>query len=199
MAIYSCGVRMNWRGQLCMNIHHYETTNPLNSSQEDELVDGIDAVYGGLDTVNNSMDDDWGVNAIDLRRVDLPDLPSVRIVPTSPTEGDAVGNNAIVNQASLLVSFSARTTKPRRGRSYLPGFHSARLNDGGTFDADATNAAATWANAILNIALTGDSAVKVAVTYTGDPPRVTAWNPLTDFSVNGNPAIQRRRRLGQGV
>lgn len=199
MAIYSAGVRMAWRGNLVMNVHHYSTTNPLSDAQQDELAQGINDAYDLLETPGNDLDDDWELNAVDIRRVDLPDLPSARIVPSSPAAGTSIAANATANQVALLVSFSARTTKPRRGRSYLAGFVGAETNDGGTWGADATNAAAAWAQAIMTITLTGDTAEKVAVTYTGTPPRVTVWNVLTDFAVTGNPAIQRRRRLGQGV
>jgi hypothetical protein len=77
--------------------------------------------------------------------------------------------------------------------------HADSITDGGVWNASVVQDAEDWANAVQTLTLTGDTLEKVAVLYAGTPPAVANFNVLDNFTVQANPAIQRRRRLGSGA
>lgn len=199
MAIYHVTANQTLRTQTIQNIHHYATSNPLEPAQIQELVDGMRAAYEELVDAP-SMSDNWSLNNAFVRRVDQPDLPSaVYSFTAGPLAGTQSGPDTGVNQWAALVSFYAPTTRPRRGRTYLGGLHGNVIGDNGFITAPNLAAMALWGDAIMTITLTGDTAQKCAVRYTGDPPQVTTFNVFTEFVPRSNPAVQRRRRIGTGV
>lgn len=199
MAVYHVTANQTLRTQVIQNIHHYTTSNPLEPAQIQELVDGMRAAYEELVDVP-AMTDNWSLVNAFVRRVDQPDLPSAVYTFTEGTLTGSIGNaDPGVNQWAALVSFYAPTTQPRRGRTYLGGVHGDGIGDNGFINSTVLAGMALWGEAIMSITLTGDTAQKCAVRYTGDPPQVTTFNVFTEFVPRSNPAVQRRRRIGTGV
>lgn len=199
MAVYQVVALQRWRNQEVRNVHHYETTDVLDTDQEQEVADAVRAAYDNLQ-FSTGLDDDWTLYGIEIRRVDVPDLPSAQYGFTSgDLDGSFEQDNKMVNQIAGLVSFRAPTQKPRRGRSYLAGFnHNDVSGDGGTWTPAKQSDMSLWAEDMLEISVTGDTLHKVAASYTGEPPRVTAFNRFTVHVVRSNPATQRSRRQGEG-
>jgi hypothetical protein len=197
MAVYNITALMTWREQSCRNVFHYETTSELDASQLQEAADEVRAAYVLLDNSTN-LANDWILQGINARRVDVADLPGVDV---SFTSGSFTGSSAVggvINQAALIVSGQALTTKPRRVRTYLCGIIEDRLNDAGFWDATILGRADFWRDAMDQISVTGDTLNRVAVAYTGTPPLVTDWNRIETYTNRSNPGVQRRRRIGIG-
>ena len=198
MAIYQITALMSWRDQACRNVFHYETTDVLDSSQLTEAADAVRAAYASLDS-GSKLVNDWILQGVTIRRVDLPDLPGIDVSFTSGSLSGTVINAGTINQAALIVSGQALTTKPRRVRTYLCGWEQDAITDGGFWDSAALSNAASWRAAMDELAVTGDNLARVAVEYTGTPPRVTASNRIEVYSTRANPGTQRRRRIGVGA
>lgn len=199
MPIYQVTANQVWRGFVAQNVFYYDATNTLDTGQKEELADAVRAAWAALDTAID-LDDDWSLNDITLRRVDQPDLPSEVISFTSgPLSGSSTAIPGVPNQIALLISFSAPTTKPRRARSYLAGLVTAHLNQSGAWTTGILDDFAVWAADMDEISVTGETLERVAVEFTGSPPRVENFNRLTSAAVRNNPATQRRRRLQAGI
>lgn len=199
MAVYQVAAQQLWREEQCINVHHYVTANPLSEAQQQELTDAMRAAYTLLDP-GGQMDNNWSFTSCIIRRVDEPDLPGALYVPTAGAYvGQAAATNTMINQACALVSWYAPTQKPRRGRTYLPGTHSVSLTDTGVYTTSFQALMADWADAVMAIALTGDTAAKAAVQWLPGAGAASLWNEYTAYVVRGNPAVQRRRRKGSGV
>jgi hypothetical protein len=181
------------------NVHHYEFPGYTpNTSELQEAVDAIDAAY--KTNLQSFFATTVSINAYDVRRVDVPDLPSDE---TPATAGGWVGGNAVShlpNQVSALVTFKAPTVFPRSSRAYMFPFTEADNITGGIISTGLLVALADWGSAMLSLAITGQTAAaKVAVKYTLTPPRVTAWNTIDTVTVSNVWATQRRRRKGVGA
>jgi len=198
MPTYQMVSRQLFRSQECRNVFHYNTTDALDASQQQEAADAMRAAYADLMDATYAVNE-WELYGATLRRVDVADLPGTDFTFTSGAlPGTHVGDPGVPNQVCLLVSAAATTQKPRRSRSYLTGLRSNEITDGGFWSAAIQANAAVWASAMDSITVTGDTLLRVAVAYTGSPPAVTDTNRLTVYNVRANPAIQRRRRIGFG-
>lgn len=198
MAIYQVVPLQTFRSQEVRNVLHYETANPLDAGQTQEVADAVRAAWVNLDDGSNLVNDFVLYGAV-IRRVDIADLPGTELSFTSGNFTGAVsGDPATANQVAMIVSAQAQTTKPRRSRSYLCGWSHNAIQDSGFFGAGALADAAVWADDMDEITVTGDTLLRVAVSYSGSPPAVTASNRLTSYQVRSNPGVQRRRRIGIG-
>jgi hypothetical protein len=131
-----------------------------------------------------------------LRRVDVADQPTYPLdfQGAGDGEGDAVGG-ALPPQTAMVVNMTGFSTYPRLCRTYLPGFVETNNEGGGVPDSTAIGAAEDFMNSILVPAIgMGYTVRKVSVRYTGDPPIVTAWNPVTAVNVSQRWGTLRSRR-----
>lgn len=200
MALYQVVVKQTWRANECVNVHHYETTNVLDATQKQELADAMRVAYSNLD-FGSQMDNAWSVDSAVIRFVGQPDQPGEVLPFTSgPYAGSATAVNTLPNQVAPYISWYAPTQTPRRGRTYLAGVHSSVIGDNGLVVAGFITRMDAFANLVLSVTLTGDTAAKIAVLYNPDSPSmVQLYHGYTRFVSRGNPGVQRRRRLGTGV
>lgn len=198
MAIYQVTALQTFRAQECRNIFHYITTADLDAAQGQEVADAVRAAWVSLDDGANLVND-FTIYGINLRKVDVANLPEALYSFTSGSySGTTTSAPGVPNQIALLVSGAAPTTFPRRVRTYLAGVSRDNIGDNGFWAAGLLADAAVWFAAMDSIAVTGDTLLRAAVRYTGDPPVVSASNRITAYTVKANPATQRRRRIGIG-
>ena len=199
MPTYQVAARQVWRSQECRNILYYDCADVLSAAQGQEVADAVRAAYSNL--VNpNGQEDAWSLYGIDLRRVDVADLPGAFFQFTS---GALVGVESSIkgmpNQIACVVSLQAPTTKPRRARMYVAGMSIGSWEDGGTFSGTYVGWVEDMVDDLDTITVTGDTLLRVAAQWSGSPPAVTATNRLQSYIVRDNPGTQRKRRIGTGI
>lgn len=199
MPIYQVAVRQLWRAQEVRNILYYDCADVLSAAQGQETADAVRGAYALLQP-GDVMDNAWSVYGIDLRRVDVADLPSAFYQFTSGTlSGSAISDKGLPNQIACVVSLMAPTTTPRRARMYIAGIAGDGWADGGGFTEELTDNVGDMVEALDTLTVTGDTLLRVAAQWSGSPPAVTAFNRLQSYIVRGNPGTQRKRRIGSGI
>lgn len=199
MALYQVAVKQQLLNQEVRNIYYYETSGLLDGSQVQELVDDIRGLYVTHITAA-SVVDDWRFYGIDFRRVDEPGYLGTSWIPTS---GSFVGTNTsdpVPTQVALLVNGYGATQRPNRVRSYLCGWGEGSIGANGQWISSATTSANNFIVAMDTIAVTGDVLTRQAAQWaTPDATHVVVWNPIASYAPTGNPATQKRRRIGRGI
>jgi len=181
-----------------INTHHYEfpfATPSVGDLQSlVNLIDGayktrLQARYSPLASLGN----------YEVRRVDLPNLPSLPFSATAGSwVGTAAGNSLKPDNAALTI-FKAIAPFPRSSRTYhFPMTVAANTADGTVIAGVITNCQ-EWADDLLTLPnISGNAVEKVAVKYTGTPRSVTDENDL-EFSTTSNIWYkQTSRRYGKG-
>jgi len=199
MSIYRVTVKALFNGpEDQFNVHHYEFPGYVpDETQLQEFVDNIAAVYE--EQILQYHTALVSYEAIEVRRVDVGDLPSVDLIPDGwPVAGAATAPTQAPQVAALVV-WKAATAFPRSTRSYLPVFFSAAVGPQGQVASAIRTVLAGFATIMEEIDITGDPpAQKVAVQYGGDPRVVVASNLVTAAPIPTAWGIQRRRRVGSG-
>lgn len=200
MPIYQVVVRQTFLVQQLRNVYYYETVAELDTPQKAELGEEIATNYATL-LGAEGLSDEWSAQGIDIRRVDVPDLPTAQY---DFLGGDLVGihtaNNVLPAQVAILLSGSADSTFPRNCRTYHGGLHAGMVSrDGGLFIPDVVNMFDLFLLGMDNHVISGENPTRVAVHWDRTNNVVDDWNLVSNYSVSNNPVIQRRRRRGIGI
>lgn len=199
MPVYQVTTLQEYLGQQVRNVYYYDSDLELDTDQKQQIADAFETAYQTL-VANVEMMPSWSVRGVEIRRVDVPDLPSSEF---SFVGGDIVGTSTDLDptpaQIAILGSFQADTPFPRRARSYHAGLAGAMLEQGGNWQSSALTAFDNFWNDLRTITVESDQLGRVAVHWDPVNNVVDDWNTLTNQAVKGNPATQRRRRLGQGI
>ena len=181
------------------NVHHYEFAGYVPSDTElQEFVDNFDSAL--KTRLQSRIKSNASVDAYDVRRVDVGDLPTVEFIPTAGAWNGTDTGNLLPSQCAALITFKALTPFPRSTRTYVWGLTANALAAGGLVGSGTVTDLTNFGNDILEISVTGQlNPDKVAVAYSGDPRAVTSWNEVTNVTVTDVWATQRRRRRGVGA
>lgn len=199
MPIFQVTSLQQWRGQEVRNIFYYLTNDVLDSTQRQDVADHFRGAYVTLDTAQN-MDNDWNYYGIEIRQVDVADLPSQTVTPTGgPVDGSHTAGDGLPNQIAMVASLYAPTQKPRRARTYQAGMVEAAIGQNGLFNTGARDAFEQFLIDVDSITVTGDTLLRVAAQWDSVNNVVDDWNRLETLVVRTNPATQRRRRLFSGI
>lgn len=199
MPIFQVTTLQTWRNQEVRNIYYYLTNDVLSAQQRQDVADAFANAYDALQVITN-LDNDWEYYGVEVRQVDVADLPSQTVAPTAgPVVGLDASNAGLPNQIALVTSFYAPTQAPRRARTYLAGLTESHIGHPGTFGSSIVTAAEGFFTDVDSITVTGDTLLRVAVHWDTVNNVVDDWNRLETFIVRTNPATQRRRRLGSGI
>jgi hypothetical protein len=200
MTIYQAVVKaVDTLGQQFRNVHHYEFPGYDPTAGElQEFVDGLAAHYDTY--VRPEVANRVEFYGVDMRRVDVGDLPTIELVPaTWPLAGGDPASK-LPNQVSAMVQWKAPTAYPRSCRTYCFPFTEDANSVGGVIEPGVIINLTNFVTVMEVVAITGQTdANKVAVQYGGDPRVVTASNPVSASPVTNNWATQRRRRIGVGI
>lgn len=199
MSIYRVTIKALYDGsEDQFNVHHYEFPGYVPDDTElQEFVDNLADVYD--DNIVQLVPALVVFETIEMRRVDVGDLPSADLTPTTwPAAGTGTGGS-LPPQVSAMLRFTSPTAYPRSGRVYLQTFAQAFCSTTGTISSGAVTLCDTAASRLEEIAVTGQvDAQKVAVQYSGSPRVVTASNILFAQSTRNTFQTQRRRTVGVG-
>lgn len=199
MSIYRVTVKAEWDGSDDQfNVHHYEFPNYVPDDTElQEFVDNLGDLHETY--VVPYCTSVITYNSIEVRRVDVGNLPSAELIPDNfPIAGTATGVS-MPPQVAVMLRFSAPQAYPRSGRVYLPVMAASQLGSTGRTVAGLIAIMDTFGQALEEIAVTGQvDAQKVAVTYGGTPRVVTASNVLFQAPTRNIFQTQRRRTPGVG-
>lgn len=200
MSIYRVTVKAVYEGTDAQyNVHHYEFPGYVPDDTElAEFVDGLASIYD-TDLIGR-FTASVVFNSMEVRRVDVGNLPSADIVPTGWPEAGTNGSGNLPPQVSAMLRFSAPEQFPRTGRVYLPVFGQDQCNSIGRILAAAITPLNNAALAMEEIPVTGQvDAQKVAVSYSGSPRVVSASNVLFGQPTRNIFQTQRRRTPGVGI
>lgn len=200
MTIYQVVVKArNVHGDEFRNVHHYEAPAVLSNAEKQEVADTMSEDY--RTNLQNAISTQFTFYGVDIRQVDIPNLPAVEYTPTAGAwDGTQASENLLPTQNSALVTFKAQTAFPRSTRSYLWGFTEAANTNTGIIDASVITALEAWRDDVETLVIPGPTTLtKVAVKYEGTPRAVTSANPVEGVSVTARWATQRRRRFGSGI
>lgn len=199
MPIYQLVANQLFHGQETKNVFYYETVSTLDTAQMQEIADGVRGNWLLYDTAIKLVNE-WSLQDITLRRVDVPDLPGIDVDFTSgPFIGTGDLTPGVATQVCMLVSGSAPTTKPRRVRSYLAGLPQSLVQQDGAWTLTSRLESEDFIETMDELTITGETLQRVSARFTLIPPRVTSWNRITSYIARQYPATQRRRRPGVGA
>lgn len=200
MSIY----QVTWKGlefdsSQLRNVWHYEFFQYVpDLTQRQDFIDNLDILNKAQ--LQNFFHDEIDILGYDMKRVDVGGLPTEELIPTAGLWSGTASGDALPAQCSLLVTWKTATFYPRTTRTYLWPFTANNLSAGGILPTANVAALETWANAMLQIEVTGaGNPDKVAVQYGGTPRAVTDHNSLDTYVVNRVYATQRRRKAGVGA
>lgn len=198
MGIYQVVAKQTYLGQQMRNVFYYETTSTLSAAQRQELADVLRVAWATFSAAIGLVDD-WSLDGVYFRDVESGGIPGVDLSFTSGVlTGPSVGT-PMPAQVSLLVIGRSGTIKPNQVRTYLCGLNTTVSDSDGFFLAANVVDAFDWAVDMDTLALTGDTAHRVAASWTtGEAPFVDDVNELITYSAKENPATQKRRRIGRG-
>lgn len=200
MSIYQFTIKGNAATFAALrNVHHYEFPGYVPTQDEyEECAQGLADAYATylFDTFSNQVD----FNSIDIRRVDVGDLPTANFIPSGwPDTGNATAV-MLPPQVSAVVTWKSPFEFPRSTRTYLFPFTSSALTTLGFITSSVLTALDNFGLALEELAITGQvDAQKVAVKYAGDPRVVTASNIVFQTNATNIYATQRSRRYGVGI
>lgn len=199
MPVYRVSVLQNIHGQRIMNAYYYDASGAVEGASIVELADAIWDAYdnSGLDSLQC---DDWSYAGIELRRVDVANLPAIEAAPTGGAKAGLNSNEVLPLQVALLVTGTALTAYPRRVRTYLGGLSEGGVANG-LWNAGHLTAATAFVAAMDTLQITAVELERVAVELGGSAgaPVVTSFNRVLSYTPRPVPATQRRRRIGVGV
>jgi hypothetical protein len=178
-------------GDSVQNVFHFKAGAGISADADgiDDITAFLDAAYDYIDTdLHQAMDFD----SINLFNVDQAKSYGDVAWP-SLTSCSGAGERYAPGVA-LLISF--RTGYSRKlGRKYL-GFYGEGKLSSGVFAGSVLTAAANFAAPFLAPFVGGTSG---ETWLPGIPTKEGGFLGFTEAVVNGNPAYQRRRRVGSGV
>ncbi len=198
MPIYMVTAMQRWLTQEVRNVFYYDFSGELDGQQMQEVADNFADAWtesGILPALDNA----WEMYGVEIRRVDVADLPAAFV---QFTEGVVLGSSSAVptgTQVAALVSGRASTQKPRRVRTYFAGSGSNQIGQDGLWVGSHLSDLGLLADALDSMLVAGDTGGRVAVEWTGTPPRVTSFNRIQAYLASPVPATQRRRRLTVGI
>lgn len=199
MAMYEVTVICTYDGtEEYINTHHYDFPfDELDNLDLQVLANRIDERYKtNLQGVLSSLCE---LGRINIRRVDVPDLPTGTYVAADGLWNGADTGNALKPDSAAMVTFTSNSPYPRTTRSYLFPMTEASNSSKGTVTQTAIDALAAWGAAILNIGtINGKLNDKSAVRYGSNPRVVVADNEVETFVVRTQWKNIKSRRFGRG-
>lgn len=198
MPVYQIVSKQRLLGQEIRNVFYYETTLVLDTAMKQEVTDAFRESYFNLDT-SAAMAGQWEWYALDIRQVDVADLPSAEFTPTLATVVGGSVSDPVPAQVAMLGRVTGDTAFPRNTRIYQGGWTESHIGSSGRFGTSVTNALDLFLIDTLQVVISGDTLNRVAVHWDTVNNVVDDWNPVSNISVSNNPVIQRRRRLGSGI
>jgi len=178
-------------GDSVQNVFHFKAGASITADN-----DGIDDITAFLDTLYDNVDGDLHL-ALDFDSINLFNVDQDKsygdVAWPSLTDCSGSGERYAPGVALLI---SLRTGYSRKlGRKYLGFYGEGKLASGLFTQGVLTNAAA-FASQLLSGFVGGTSG---ETWLPGIPTKEGGFLGFTEAVVNGNPAYQRRRRVGSGV
>ncbi len=199
MGIYQVVAKQTFLGQQIRNVFYYNTTGALDASQLQELADIVRVAWALMDT-NVSLVNTWSLDGLYIRDVGSGGIPGADWAFTAGVLTGASGLDPLPTQVGLLVIGRSGTVVPNQVRTYLCGYNVTGIDVDGHFVTAAALHAFNWAVDMDVLAMTGDTAQRVAAHWTiGDDPYVDDTNFLVTYVAKDNPVTQKRRRIGRGA
>lgn len=133
-------------------------------------------------------------------REDTPGGVGVQRFPTSGAATGSAGASETAGQLALLIrKLGTGLVRPNKGRIYQPGVATSALTAAGLWEASTSNALETMWEDILEIE-DGNGATLNMVIKASNPsaPNTQPYTLVSGLAAQGNPATQRRRRIGVG-
>jgi hypothetical protein len=178
-------------GDSVQNVFHFQAGAAISADN-----DGIDDITAFLDAAYDHIDTDLH-QALDFDSINLFNVDQNKSYGDVAWPSLTVCSGAGERYApgvSLLVSL--RTGYSRKlGRKYL-GFYGEGKLSSGLFASSVLTNAASFASELLSAFVGGTSGESWTP---GIPTKEGGFLGFTEAVVNGNPAYQRRRRVGSGV
>lgn len=197
MGEFSFALIQRYQGSQVRNVLNYETgqSSILGLQQH---VDYFRSAWVASGIVPN-LKDDWRMTGAEVRDL-LVSRPGVEY---QFTEGDLVGGDSIgggvAAQVSLLISWLSNAIDfPNRGRTYLCGFENTTITSGGQWTGEVQSQAQDLADSLLEPDVAGETFMGLRIVRRGVGGLLLRSNPVDTAVVRSIPAIQRRRRKGQG-
>ena len=199
MSIYRVTIQAEYDGtEDQFNVHHYQFPSYVPSGVElEEFVDNLAAEYD-----SRVLGFTTGVvefKAIEVRRVDVGNLPSAILIPATWPAFGTNASGSLPPQICAMLRFTSPSAFPRTGRVYLQTFGKDQCTDFGRILAARVTSLDALALALEEIEITGQvDAQKVAVKYGGSPRVVIDQNVLFQTATRNIFQTQRRRTVGVG-
>lgn len=199
MGIYQVVGKQTHLGQQMRNVFYYTTTGALTTTLKQELADVFRVKWSTWATAAG-LCNDWSLDGIYIRDVASGGIPGVDLTFTSGVLTGPSALDPLPAQVSLLVIGRTGTVKPNQVRTYLTGLNVTMSDADGFFVAATVVDAFDLAVDLDVLALTGETAYRVAASWTlGSNPYVDDTNIMVTYSAKENPATQKRRRIGRGA
>ena len=196
MADISVVLKQTFRTQQIRNVLTFNNFN----FPEPELQEFADAIRAGyLSTVNQYQVNEWSLDGIDIIYNDsLPIFSISQPFTLGPLVGGSTGV-AVINQAALLVSLQSNNPPPNRGRIYFGGLVSGEMGDNGFWSGAIRDAYQLMVDGWKDGIATTNSEFFLRIGRKDATGVIIASTPVTSVQGRTNPAVQRRRRIGQGI
>jgi len=145
-------------------------------------------------SIGNLQSNQWTLNSLLFTVNPGPSQFSTRVAfGSGPLSGGSSGD-PLPNQVSLLVSTSALTSRPNRGRIYLPGLTEPDCV-AGLFNSTVRNAAESLFNDWATVGLDNTfSTMFLRIARRSVTGAISVSNPVDNVLARPVPAVQRRRR-----
>ena len=185
-------------GQRIQNVLVF-TDIPTDSAGRQEVADAIYDLYNA-NGVSTHMHTQWEIFGITFRYNESLPIFSV-LVPFTAGAYNGVQSSPMANQVSMLVSTQYVGGTPNRGRAYFGGFSEGALNNSGLF----AGVALTDYTALMEAFRDGipwdapNHLMQLRIARRSVNGTINFTNPVETVLAQENPAIQRRRRIGQGL
>lgn len=186
------------RGEIIQNVTVWSNM-PTDEAGRQSFVDVARLTWISSGVLNRYIAD-WTLDSVTFVYNDS--LPSFSItVPFTdgPLDGDApVGGT--INQACLLVSTQRIGPPPNRGRIYFGGLSEAGIGASGfwaqAYIDDFEDLVNQWVDGVTYSQ--GANTAFLRIARRNAQGELTVTNPIDTIVARRNPAVQRRRRIGQG-
>lgn len=140
----------------------------------------------------------WNLYGASAKELDIVSNPTIDYTLTAGTLTGTNNSNLLPTQVAKLVTWISFTARPNRGRTYLAGFcEDVNDSDGQLVAGGILTACANWANGMIAVDSVHSGAA-LTITRVASNGTLVGSNIIESFRNIGNPAIQRRRRIGVG-
>lgn len=176
------------------------SNGPLDQVDRESFTNAfrLDFIAAG---VQNDLISDWSMESLTfVYNATLPSFSVTVPFDPSPINGTGIGDGT-ASQVALLVSTQYVGPPPNRGRVYFAGLEQNAIANSGFWQTAIVtqfqDLVTSWQNGISYAGGSNTAFLRIARRLSDGS--IDTTNPVEEAVGRRNPAIQRRRRQGQGV